>query len=102
MYSHDGKIIKFKRASGDREGMMYVDLSKTESGAMIVQIVRTYFEGYTKQKAEKAKLVRELQGMVGNKYLVVVLQLLGTSCSCYNNNYITKLWDPALTFSIYT
>ena len=37
-----------------------------------------------------------------DKYLVVVLQLLGTSCLCYNNNCITKLWYSALTFSIYT
>ena len=35
-------------------------------------------------------------------YLLVVLQLLVTSCSCYNNNCITKLWAPALTSSIYT
>ena len=31
-----------------------------------------------------------------------MLQLLGTSYSCYNNKCITKLWSPALTFSIYT
>ena len=37
-----------------------------------------------------------------NKYLVVVLQLLGNSCSCYNINCITKLWAPALNLSIYT
>ena len=33
---------------------------------------------------------------------MVVLQLLGISYSCYNNNFITKLWDPGLTISIYT
>ena len=36
-----------------------------------------------------------------DKYLVVVLQLLGTSCSCYKNICITKLWAPGFTFSIY-
>ena len=35
-----------------------------------------------------------------DNYLVVVLQLLGTSFLCYKNNCITKLWAPALTFSI--
>ena len=34
--------------------------------------------------------------------MVVVLQLLGTSCSCYNNNFRTKCVSPALTFYIYT
>ena len=31
-----------------------------------------------------------------------LLQLLGISCSCYSNKCITKIWAPALTFSIYT
>ena len=39
---------------------------------------------------------------LSDKYLAVVLQLLGNSCSCSNNTCITKLWDPDLTFSIYT
>ena len=34
--------------------------------------------------------------------LVLVLQLLGTSCLCYNNNSITKFWDHALNFYIHT
>ena len=38
---------------------------------------------------------------VYDKYLVVVLQLLGNSCSCCNNNCITKLWAPDLNLSIY-
>ena len=37
-----------------------------------------------------------------NKQLVLVLQLLGTSCSCSTNNCLTKLSAPAITFSIYT
>ena len=37
-----------------------------------------------------------------DKYLVVALQLLGNSWSCYKNNCITKWWSPALNFSIYT
>ena len=37
-----------------------------------------------------------------DKYMVVMLQLQGASCSWYNNNCINKLWDTALTFSIYT
>ena len=36
-----------------------------------------------------------------NSWWCVVLQLLGTSCSCYNNNCITKLWAHDPTFSIY-
>ena len=31
-----------------------------------------------------------------------MLQLIGTSCLCYNNTCITKLLSPDLTFSIYT
>ena len=38
---------------------------------------------------------------ISNKYLADVLHLLGTSCSCYNNNCIPKLWYNALTFSIH-
>ena len=37
-----------------------------------------------------------------DKYLVVILQLIGTSYSCYNNNCITKFWAPVLNFSIHT
>ena len=37
-----------------------------------------------------------------DKYLLVVLQLIGNSCYCYNNNCITKLWAPAINLSIYT
>ena len=37
-----------------------------------------------------------------DKYLVVVLQILGNSCSCYKKNFITKLWALCLTLSIYT
>ena len=37
-----------------------------------------------------------------DKYLVVIWQLLGTLFSCYNNNCISKLWSPDLTYSIYT
>ena len=37
-----------------------------------------------------------------DKNLVVMLKLLGTSYSCYNNNFITKLWSPDINFSIYT
>ena len=33
--------------------------------------------------------------------MVVMLQLLGNSCSCYNNNCITKFLSPDLNFSIY-
>ena len=36
------------------------------------------------------------------KYMVVVLQFLGTSCSRYNNNCITNLRAPDITLSIYT
>ena len=32
---------------------------------------------------------------------MVVLQLLGTSFSCYNNNCINKLWYPSISFYIY-
>ena len=32
---------------------------------------------------------------------MVVLQLLGTSCSCCNNHFITKLCASAITFYIY-
>ena len=39
----------------------------------------------------------EWSGIGTDKYLVVVLQLLGTSCSCYKNNFITKFWDPDIT-----
>ena len=35
------------------------------------------------------------------KYLVV-LKVLGTSYLCYNNIFISKLWDPSLSFSNYT
>ena len=42
------------------------------------------------------------QCILSDKYLLVVLKLLGNPCSCYNNNCITKLWAPAITFSIYT
>ena len=34
--------------------------------------------------------------------MLVVLQLIGFSCSCYNNNCKTKLLDPDINFSIYT
>ena len=37
-----------------------------------------------------------------DQYMVVMLQLIGTSCSCYKNNCKTKLWAPDLNFSIYT
>ena len=33
-----------------------------------------------------------------DKYLLLVLQLLGTSCSFYNNNCITNLWAPDFLF----
>ena len=36
-----------------------------------------------------------------DKYLVVELQLLGTSFSCHNNNCTNKLLYPALTLSIW-
>ena len=34
-----------------------------------------------------------------DKYLMMVLQLLGTSSPGYNNNCITKLWSTVITFS---
>ena len=43
-----------------------MELSKTEFGIVAVHTVSKMFEGYTKQEAEKSKLARELQGMVGN------------------------------------
>ena len=45
--------------------MPYIELSKTESGIVAVQTVKKQFEEYTKQDVEKAKLARELQGIVG-------------------------------------
>ena len=36
-----------------------------------------------------------------DKYLVVVLQLLGTSRSCHNNNCITKLRAPNINLYTY-
>ena len=37
-----------------------------------------------------------------DKLMMVLLQPLGTPCSCYKNNCITKLLSPAITFSVYT
>ena len=40
--------------------------------------------------------------IVFDEYFLVVLQLILTSCACYNNNCITKLGAPDHNFSIYT
>ena len=37
-----------------------------------------------------------------DKLMMVLLQPLGTPCSCLKNNCITKLLSPAITFSVYT
>ena len=42
-----------------------MELSKKDSGLVVVHTLRKQFEGYTKQDMEKAKLACDLQGMVG-------------------------------------
>ena len=32
-----------------------------------------------------------LPGLVGDKYMIVMINLVGTSCLCYNNNIIPKI-----------
>ena len=64
MYNPELKIINFNRDSVYFEGMTYVDLINTESEVIIIQTVRKLFQLYTKQKAEKAKLTHNLQGIV--------------------------------------
>ena len=46
--------------------MLYVDLSNTAYGVIIVQTLRKYFEGFTDQEVDKVKITHKLQGIVGH------------------------------------
>ena len=52
----------------DEQGLLYIDLGTSvyDAATILVQTVRSNYEGFTKKDIKDAKAARQLQGMIGS------------------------------------
>ena len=52
----------------DKQGLPYIDLDASvyDAATILVQTVRSNYEGFTKKDIKAAKAARQLQGMIGS------------------------------------
>ena len=52
----------------DEQGLLYIDLGTSvyDAATILVQTVRSNYEGFTKKEIKAAKAARQLQGMINS------------------------------------